>query len=279
MAFDKSEPRVGLIATVGVIAIASLVGVKVALDSYFIQVNEGVAAEQLPEKYEPLVKLREGEQKNLTGGSTPIAVAIAQLSQVGRSAQGGPADITPQPSEDVGPMTGWSKMPKKPLAVPSGNDVLACKEAAQKEVRLTLEKDVKAHGGSVSFNDIEFVPGSDKINTDKAESAAALKDLTAFAQSCPELRFDLTGHTSKEGAADKNAKLSEQRATSVKKALVAAGVPEAAFGKIIGAGSTQPIVPEPAPDSDDAKKLAPEKLEAIRHSNRRITITVTTHCP
>jgi outer membrane protein OmpA-like peptidoglycan-associated protein len=106
-----------------------------------------------------------------------------------------------------------------------------------------------------------------------------LKELVAFAQSCPELRFDITGHTSKEGAADKNQKLSEQRATSVKKTLVAAGVPEAAVGKVTGAGSTQPAIPEPDADSDDAKKLGPEKLEAIRNVNRRITITVTTHCP
>jgi len=279
MAYDKSDPRVGLIARVGVIAVVSLVGVKFALDSYFIQVNEAVAAEQLPEKYEPLVKLHEAEQKNLTGSPTPIAVAMQQLTQTGRAAQGGPADIAPQPSEDLGPMTGWSKNPKKTLAVPTSADVLACKEAAQKDARASLEKDVKAHGGTLTFADLEFVGTTDKLNTEKAESAAALKDLTAFAQSCPELRMDLTAHTSKEIAADKSVKLTEQRAQSLKKALVAAGVPEASIAKVTGAGSSQPIVPEPEADSDEAKKLGAEKLEALRKANRRVTVTVTTHCP
>ena len=274
MGFYKSEPKTGFIAKVGVIALVSLVGVKFALDSYFVQMNEAVAAEKMPANYEPLQKLREGEQKNLTSSPTPISVAMQQLAQGAR-----PADIAPQPSDDLGPMTGWSKAPKKGLAVPSGAEVQACKDASKKDARLALEKEVKAHGGSVNFNDIDFAPGSDKISTDKPESAAALKELVAFAQSCPELRFDITGHTSKEGAADKNQKLSEQRATSVKKTLVAAGVPEAAVGKVTGAGSTQPAIPEPEADSDDAKKLGPEKLEAIRNVNRRITITVTTHCP
>ena len=34
MAYDRSEPRVALIAKIGVIALVSLVGIKLALDSY-----------------------------------------------------------------------------------------------------------------------------------------------------------------------------------------------------------------------------------------------------
>lgn len=279
MAYDRSEPRVALIAKIGVIALVSLVGIKLALDSYWVQMNEAVVAEKMPAVYEPLKKLHDAEEKNLNQSATPITVAMQQLSQGGRAATGGPADIAPQPSDDLGPITGWSKMPKKAMSVPSGAELQSCKDAAQKDARLNQEKEVQKHGGSLNFNDIDFTPGTDKISTDKPQSAAALKELVAFAQGCAELRFDVTGHTSKEGAADKNAKLSEQRATSVKKALVAAGVPEAVFGKISGAGSTSPAVAEPEPDSDEAKKLGPEKLEAIRNVNRRITITVTTHCP
>jgi outer membrane protein OmpA-like peptidoglycan-associated protein len=279
MAYDRSEPRVALIAKIGVIALVSLVGIKFALDSYWVQMNEAVVAEKMPAVYEPLKKLHDAEEKNLNQSATPITVAMQQLSQGGRVASGGPADIAPQPSDDLGPITGWSKMPKKGMSVPSGAELQSCKDAAQKDARLRQEKEVQKHGGSLNFNDIDFTPGTDKISTDKPQSAAALKELVAFAQGCAELRFDVTGHTSKEGAADKNAKLSEQRATSVKKALVAAGVPEGVFGKISGAGSTSPAVAEPEPDSDEAKKLGPEKLEAIRNVNRRITITVTTHCP
>jgi outer membrane protein OmpA-like peptidoglycan-associated protein len=277
MAYDRSEPRIALIVKVGITTVVSLVGLKFALDSYFVQVNEAVAAEKQPAVYEPLQKLHEGEQKNLQSSALPIGQAMQQLAQAGRSATG-PADIAPQPSDDLGPVTGWSKLPKKGLAVPSGAEVQACKDAAQKDVRLTQEKEVAKRGGSVNFNDIDFLPGTDRINTVKPESAAALKELVAFAQSCPELRFDLIGHTSKEGAADKNLKLSESRAVAVKKELVAAGLPEANIGKTSGAGSTQPASAEPDPESDEAKKMAPEKLEALRNVNRRITVTVTQHC-
>ena len=280
MAYDRSEPRVGLIAKIGVVAVVALVGIKFGLDSYFVQTNEAVAAEKLPAVYEPLQKLHEGEQKNLTQSPTPISVAMAQLAQGGRTGTGGPSDITPTASDDLGPVTGWSKMPKHGLAVPSGAEIQSCKETSLKEARHTQGHEVQKHGGSIQFNDIEFAPGTDKMSAEKPVTIAALKELVIFAGACPELRFDLTGHTSKEGGTtEKNQKLSEARATSVKKAMLAAGTPEAAFGKVSGAGVTQPAVAEPEPDSDDAKRLGPEKLEAIRAANRRITMTVTTHCP
>ena len=123
------------------------------------------------------------------------------------------------------------------------------------------------------------MPSTLSVPGTKPSSAAALQELVAFSQGCPELTFDITGHTSKEGAADKNLKLSEQRAVAVKKALVAAGVRESAIGATSGAGSTKPAVAEPDPDSEEAKKLGPEKVEALRNVNRRITINVTKHCP
>ncbi len=275
MAYDRTEPRTKLIAIVGGIAVVSLVGIKFALDSYFITVNEAVAAEKdkMPEVYEPLQKLHEGEQKSLTQTGLPIGVAMAEI------AKSRPADLTPQPSEDLGPMTGWSKLPKKPLAVPSGSEIQSCKDAAGKEARLLLEKDLQKHGGSLSFNDLDFVPGTDRIDTTKPSSVETMKELVAFSQGCAELTFDITGHTSKEGAADKNLKLSEQRAIAVKKALIAAGVRETAVGATTGAGSTKPAMAEPDADSEEAKKIGPARLELIRNVNRRITITVTKHCP
>lgn len=273
MAYDRSEPRVALIFKIGSIVVLCLIGVKLGLDSYFVAVNEAVAAEKLPATHEPLVQLREAEQKNLTQTGMPISAAMAEL------AKSRPADLSPQPSEDLGPLTGWSKAPKKALAVPSSGELSACKAAAGHEARLAQEKELQKHGGSVSFNDIDFVPGTDKVDATKPSSAAALQELVAFSQGCPELTFDITGHTSKEGAADKNQKLSEQRAVAVKKALVAAGVRETAIGATSGAGSTKPAVEEPEADSEEAKKLGAEKLEAIRNVNRRITITVTKHCP
>jgi len=94
------------------IAIATpliLVGLKFILDSYFVWMSEQASAEKMAPTTE-LNKLREGEKKNLTSGPMPITAAMMEISK-GRAEQGGPDLITPQPSDDTGALTGWSKMP------------------------------------------------------------------------------------------------------------------------------------------------------------------------
>lgn len=272
MAYDKTEPRVALIFKVGTVVVLCLLGVRFGLDSYFVSVNESVAAEMLPATHEPLVQLREAEQKHLTQTGMPISAAMTEL------AKARPAELAPQPSEDLGPMTGWSKAPKKALAVPTPGEVQACKAEAGHEAHLAQLKAVQKQGGSLSFP-IDFAPNTDKLDAAKPSTAAALQELVTLAQGCPELTFDIAAHSSKEGAADKNLKLTEARAVSVKTALLAAGVRESAIGATSGAGSSKPAVDEPEADSEEAKKLGAEKLEALRAMNRRVTITVTKHCP
>ncbi len=284
MAYDRSEPRVELIAKVGLIAVVTLVGLKFALESYFIESSEVAAAEKQMVTYEPLTRLHEAEQKRLTQSLVPISAAMTQLVQSGRlgSATGGPAELTPQASEDLGPLTGWTKLPRKGIPVPSSADLAACKASSSKEQRLEFAKVVARKGGSFDFNDFEFGAADNAavlVTTQGSSSSEALKELALFARSCPELRFEIIGHTAKDSPADKSQKISEGRALAVKKALVAAGVPEAVISKTSGLGTARPMAPEPDPGSDADKKLSSAERDGIRKTNRRIAINVTTHCP
>lgn len=271
MATDQSPPRVGLIAALAVVTVVSLVGLKFALDSYFTFMAEEAAHEKLAAP-EQLTKLRAQEDKNLTSSATPISAAIAQLSQGGRPETGGPSLIEPKASDDTGAMTGWSQMPRKftiPVAAPKKVE----------PTRAELEKQVAKTGGTLDFSDIDFEPGSSKFSFAKKESEAALKELVEFAGSCPELRFSLTGHTSREGDAKVNKKLSEERAAAVMKHLTERGVDAKKITKTSGVAADQPLAPEPEPGSPEAKTMDPAKLAEIRNKNRRISLLVTTHCP
>jgi hypothetical protein len=62
------------------------------------------------------MKLRAGEERNLTMSPVPIKKAMAELSARGREstdALKAIADITPQPSDDLGPMVGWIQNPNE----------------------------------------------------------------------------------------------------------------------------------------------------------------------
>jgi len=56
----------------------------------------------------------------------------------------------------------------------------------------------------------------------------------------PDLRIEISGHTSSEGVAEKNMKLSQDRAASVKAYLVGQGIAEDRI-TVVGYGSTKPI--------------------------------------
>jgi hypothetical protein len=111
MATDQSPPRLKAIVTVAIIAPLTLIVLKFVLDSYFIMLSEEATHAKLAQPVE-LEKLREGEQKNLTSSPTPITAAMMEIGK-GRTEQGGPDLISPQPSDDIGPLTGWTKLPRQ----------------------------------------------------------------------------------------------------------------------------------------------------------------------
>ncbi|MEW5963372.1 MAG: OmpA family protein, partial [Pseudomonadota bacterium] len=95
----------------------------------------------------------------------------------------------------------------------------------------------------------------------EARSTATLDRLAAAARSCGNLEIRIAGHTDATGAADRNQKLSEDRARAVADYLAGKGVPAAGL-KSAGFGATRPIAPNDTP--------------AGRAKNRRIEFTVST---
>ncbi len=133
-------------------------------------------------------------------------------------------------------------------------------------------------GGSFDFGDIAFKKGKSEIDTDKAESKAALERLVELFKSCPDFKADLIGHSDKSGDSKKNEKLSEERAQAVRKYLSEKGIKDSQLGKVTGVGGREPLVDEPDPDSDAEKKMDSKALDAARQKNRRITVKVVGTC-
>lgn len=114
MAIDNTPPRLRLIVTIAVIVIVTLLGLNFVLDSYYAVMTDQARFEKLA----PTTAKDEAhtaEAAALAGGKMPIDKAMAQLKGARSEA------IEPKPSEDLGAMTGWSKLPKQaPLPVPGG---------------------------------------------------------------------------------------------------------------------------------------------------------------
>jgi len=111
MATDKSEPRIALIGKIGVLAVTTLIGVHVALVSYFDQIAQAEVQRKYGDiKPDALISVRADEKQKLSSGPMPIDQAMQMLEQKGRMGAG-PA-IVPAPEKvDVSPMQGWIKMP------------------------------------------------------------------------------------------------------------------------------------------------------------------------
>ena len=110
---------------------------------------------------------------------------------------------------------------------------------------------------SINFNDILFKYDSDSILT---ESNASLNEAFSFLNEIPQLNVKIVGHTSNEGKAKYNQKLSKKRALAVLNYLAGKGITEdrmVAEGK----GSTEPVAEN---DTDENKQ-----------KNRRIQFIIT----
>jgi hypothetical protein len=115
MATDNSPPRIRIILTVAFSSLVILVTLNYVFRSYFIMMTEEVEHDHLWKPVE-LLKLHEGEEKNLTTGALPIQRAMSELAQRGREGSAALtqyADITPQPSNDLGAMVGWVRSPNQ----------------------------------------------------------------------------------------------------------------------------------------------------------------------
>jgi len=114
MATDNTPPRLRLIATIAVIAVITLVGLNFVFESYYAYMVDEARREKLaPTRDKEAASAAEAAA--LAGGKMPIGQAMAGLA--GRRGD----LVEPKPSEDMGAMTGWSKLPKQlPLPAPAG---------------------------------------------------------------------------------------------------------------------------------------------------------------
>ncbi|WP_394847569.1 hypothetical protein LZC95_08895 [Pendulispora brunnea] len=123
MATDNSPPRNRLILVMALGTVGTLFVLKFVFDSYFTFMFEGEAKAKIAAPAE-LAKLHEEETKKLTGSPIPIDKAMGELASKGRESS---ALIAPQPSQDDGPLTGWSQGLKAKEAAKGGEG--AAKEA------------------------------------------------------------------------------------------------------------------------------------------------------
>jgi hypothetical protein len=117
MAIDNTPPRLQLIVTIAVITIISLIGIDFVLRSYYGYMDDDAKRRKLA----PTTALDEQHK------AEKAALTAANLDQnMAQLAKGTRTDIVkPTQSEDMGPMTGWSKLPKPapapaPAAPPAG---------------------------------------------------------------------------------------------------------------------------------------------------------------
>ncbi len=106
MAIDNTPPRLKLIVTIAVITIITLIGIDFVLKSYYGYMTEDAQRRKLAPTT-ALDEHRKAEAAALKGGAEPLDQAMAQLAKGSRSEL-----IAPKQSDDLGPMTGWSKLPK-----------------------------------------------------------------------------------------------------------------------------------------------------------------------
>lgn len=143
---------------------------------------------------------------------------------------------------------------------------LDARRKAEDEARRKAEDDAKRRAEAARCQDnltrlvkagiILFERASAQLNN---RSNATLDEIVVALKACPGVAIEIEGHTDAEGELDRNQKLSERRATSVREYLVEAGI-EAGRLEAKGYGQAKPIAPNDTPEG--------------RAKNRRIELTV-----
>ena len=115
MAIDNTPPRLQLIITIAAITVISLVGIDFVLRSYYGYMTDDAQRGKLARPVQ-LEDHHKAEKAALASAAMPLDQAVAQFAKGTRSEL-----IAPKPSDDMGPMTGWSKLPKPaPTPEPKG---------------------------------------------------------------------------------------------------------------------------------------------------------------
>ncbi|WP_437573026.1 OmpA family protein [Sorangium sp. So ce887] len=157
------------------------------------------------------------------------------------------ADGCPEPDNDQDTVVDLEdQCPNEPGVV--GGDKPGCPK--KPSLVIVTEKEIKI------TQQIHFEFDRDKI---RPESFPILDAVVEVLQQNPKIRIEIQGHTDNKGAAAYNKKLSDRRAASVKKYLVAKGVDEARLTSK-GYGMEQPIVP----NTSDQNRALNRRVQFVR---------------
>ena len=127
------------------------------------------------------------------------------------------------------------------LCLPRGEKVVEKEVIVEKEVVVRDTVYVaQIEDIEKNFNAAQFEKGKADLNDD---AKLALHDLAKVMKQNPDLKLNIEGHTSSEGDAASNQKLSEQRAQAAVDFLVNKEGIDASRLKAVGMGSSKPIDP------------------------------------
>lgn len=123
MAVDNTPPRLRLIVTIAIIVVITLIGLDFVFKSYFAFMTDEAQREKLAPRTDLAAQLA-AEHAAIEGAKVPMSQAFAQL----KASRG--ELIEPKPSDDLGAMTGWSKLPKQAPLPALGADAHAVTPSA-----------------------------------------------------------------------------------------------------------------------------------------------------
>lgn len=106
MAIDNTPPRLKLIVTIAIITIVTLVSLDFVFKSYYAIMTDEAQREKVAPTRDKEDQIK-AEQASLTQAAMPLDQAAQAFAKGTR-----PDAIKAQASDDLGAVTGWSKMPK-----------------------------------------------------------------------------------------------------------------------------------------------------------------------
>jgi hypothetical protein len=144
MAIDNTPPRLRLIATIAAIVVITLIGLDFVFKSYYGYMTDEARREKMAPTADYAAQVA-AERIALSGAKMPLDQAAAQL----KSSRGDL--IEPKASDDLGAMTGWSKLPKQAPTAAHAVDTHAADAGAALPT-------ATADGGAVNVGDAGAAP-------------------------------------------------------------------------------------------------------------------------